>query len=86
MAEQNMWWLSFCDGNLPEGRQFLGCAIVPGTCIATAAISAHALGCNPGGEVLGVAFPDDMEIPDGYAVRLLTKAEALELDRMWEGD
>ncbi len=43
-----MWWLSFVDGNLPEGEQFLGATVVPGSCIATASISAHAMGSNPG--------------------------------------
>lgn len=73
------WWLSFADesGNL-------GVAIVgPADDIASAAILAKMHDCNPGGEVLGFPAPPDIEplIMDDERFRLLSKDEALELDR-----
>ena len=28
MSETRTYWLSFCDGNLPQGQQFLGAVVV----------------------------------------------------------
>lgn len=59
------WWLSFCDADRPKGEQFLGVAIVgPAGNIAEAAMQAHAHGCNPGGQVMGIELPDGPG--DGY--------------------
>lgn len=78
--ETRLWWLSFADGRLPTGRQFLGVAIVPGTNVYTASLVARHLGCNPGGEVAGEVFEDDEIIPPGgYRNRLLTSADVDEL-------
>lgn len=74
------WWLSFCDGDKPEGSQFLGCAIVRGGNIGEAAFEAHRLSCNPGGEVAGMPFPDHVIMPEGATNRLLTRAEAEAID------
>jgi len=78
------WWLSFCDPALPENSQFLGAAIVPGADISTASIIAWGLGCNPGGEVLGIEIPLDLliHVPITYLDRLLTRAECEDLDRI----
>lgn len=81
---ERWWWLSFADGDLPEGSQFLGVALVRGQNIADAARAAHVLGCNPGGEVQGVECREGTMVPDEYANRLLTKGEALALDAMWK--
>ena len=70
------WWLSFADGDLPKGSQFLGVAIVRGWGILAATIRAHALGINPGGEVAGVQIPLE-RLPDpSFRERLLTREEA----------
>lgn len=77
------WWLSFADSDKPKGSQFLGVVIVQGTSIESAAMEAHAVNANPGGQVLGVPIPesilDSIPVPDRN--RLLTKDEAKWLDK-----
>ncbi len=68
------WWLSFADTET-EGR-FLGACIVGGRDLVDATERAHRLGCNPGGEVLGVEIPDSVQLPEGCGDRLLTKEDA----------
>lgn len=53
-GELGWWWLSFVDPEKPDGARFLGVAIVEGYGVASAAIRAHELGLNPGGEVKAV--------------------------------
>jgi len=57
-----LWWLSFADPDKPEGQRFIGVAVVPcdTDTISRAADTAWKLGCNPGGEVLGMRLPDDI--------------------------
>lgn len=51
---QKQWvWLSFADGDLPAGSQFLGVCLVLAYGIIGAVMEAHRLGINPGGEVAG---------------------------------
>lgn len=73
--------MSFCDAKKPRGSQFLGVVITQGVDIVDAVRRAHAFGCNPGGEVVGVdcgvyASP----VPPQYCDRLLTRTEAEEAD------
>jgi hypothetical protein len=68
------YWLSFCDNKRPEGEQFLGAAMVRAHGVLTASHVAWALGCNPGGEMACVG-PFDNDPPEGFANRLLTRAE-----------
>jgi hypothetical protein len=73
------WWLSFADGERPKGEQFLGVVIVgEADSIVGASILAHALGINPGGEVLGAPIPPEYlaTIAESDRGRLLTKTEA----------
>ena len=81
-AEAPWWWLSFCDGTRPAGSQFLGAVCVRGFDIGSASMEAHARGCNPGGEVMGIEGPPDFAPPDGFTNRLLTRAECEEFDRI----
>jgi len=74
-------WLSFADGSLPEGSQFLGVVIVEAWSFLDAVMQAHRRGINPGGEVQGVEIPRALEIPAEYVNRLLSRAECEELDR-----
>ena len=88
-------WLSFVDGERPDGHRFLGVAIVDvtpeeeeyqlllrpdmydkekGPSICAAAVKAHGLGINPGGEVMAMEMRKDV-IPEGMKNRLLTQAE-----------
>jgi hypothetical protein len=76
-AEPERWfWLSFCDGSLPAGQQFLGACLVKGRGIITAVREARKRGCNPGGDVKAVEIPSHLVPPPKWANRLLTKAEA----------
>jgi len=81
-----LWWLSFADSSLPTGSQFLGACIVEGFDVVSASVVAHAIGCNPGGEVLGVPVPADVEIPNAYLGRLLSRDDCERFDRAVGGD
>lgn len=70
------FWLSFADGNLPKGAQFLGVVIVDAPDFLGAVMRTHALGINPGGEVVGVPVPPGGRLPSDCKDRLLTRAEA----------
>lgn len=78
----NWWWLSFADGDLPKGEQFLGVALVRAHGMGTAAMTAHTLGINPGGEAMGIEIPPTFDIPAEYQNRLLTKDECAALDEI----
>lgn len=79
----HLWWLSFCDPELPEGSQFMGACMVPGRGFANAVRVAHALGLNPGGECQG--HPVDparvQEVPNRWLFRRLSRAECEAFDR-----
>lgn len=69
------WWLSFVDPSKPEGFSFLGVAIVEGHGVGSAALRAHELGVNPGGEVRASRIAE-ADIPaQQYRNRLLSKGE-----------
>ena len=59
MKTFDLMWLSFSDGDRPEGDRHLGCVIIRANDIITAVRIAHALGINPGGSVR--AMPIDPE-------------------------
>ena len=72
------FWLSFVlDGS------FAGVAIVDAGNLPGACEIAWRLGCNPGGEVHGIALPADVDIPADYKNVLLDRAAAVALrDRL----
>lgn len=75
-------YLSFADPDLPEGTQFLGAAIVESDAalgFVGAVTVAHMLGINPGGEVMGIALPDDW-VPAKWTGRLLSRADLDQMD------
>jgi len=76
------FWLSFADGNLPEGSQFLGVCIVDAPDFLPAIQLCHRLGINPGGEVQGGPLPPGLSLPDGYKNRLLNRASAEEAESL----
>ena len=79
-----MMWLSFVDPDKPEGDRFLGVAIVPDALEPVAAVKeAWRLKCNPGGEVCAALIGANVasRIHVRYIGRLLTRYEALELQR-----
>lgn len=79
--EQNKpwWWLSFADPEKPRGERNLGVCIVQGLDIGEAAKNAHAKGCNPGGEIMGVRIAEDKLdlFPEQYRNRLMSGAEVM---------
>lgn len=73
------WWLSFV-----RGDSFAGVAIVRGHTLIEAARAAHAIGCNPGGQVMGMPAPASLgDPPTQYTNRLLMKAECNALCMIW---
>lgn len=77
VLEEPWWWLSFCDPKRPEGAQLLGVTIVEGKTFLGAVMRAHALGCNPGGEVEGRQIPFAVLLKlDNYRDRLLSPEES----------
>lgn len=66
------WYLSFA-----EPGKFLGGAYIQARGVTLALTRAHALGINPGGEVMFVEIPHEAEhkIPSAHKHRLLTKIE-----------
>lgn len=71
-----LWWLSFADGRLPPGTQFLGACWVRATDFGEAVQRTHELGINPGGEVAGWSNVDStLEVDDSWVERLLTREE-----------
>lgn len=84
MDEDKFWWLSFADGSLPEGSQFLGAAVVgPADNIVGAIRLAHEKKCNPGGEVLAVQLPDGCPLEPQDLGVLMSKPEAAVLEQTW---
>lgn len=72
------WWLSFADGSLPEGQQFLGVAIMQGYTIEAVITESHLSGINPGGEIQYVQIPEEHIPEEQYRNRLLTGKELSE--------
>lgn len=82
------WWMSFCDPDKPEGTQFLGAAIIKADNHFDMMTRSWLLGLNPGGEVAFFEIPEQYEkrVPnDWIESRLITKIEADELEKKWEG-
>lgn len=80
------WWLSFADGDLPKGQQFLGACIVRAPNFGAAVGMAHLIGCNPGGEAQGAQIPDDVSplVEEQWRHRLLDQTECETLDALIE--
>ena len=47
-------WLSFADPSRPKGSHFIGACVVAAEDFASAMAEANRLGCNPGGQAMGV--------------------------------
>jgi len=70
-----VFYMSFCDPDLPEGTQFLGGLIVAAETLDTALTVSWLTGCNPGGEVeIAGPLPVEAFRPE-YIGRLLNRAE-----------
>jgi hypothetical protein len=77
-----LWWLSFCDPELPKGRSFLGVIIIEAIGYAHAIKKAWDMKINPGGEVLGflVGPVQVPKIPREFYDRLLSKEHLAKAD------
>lgn len=75
-----MYWLSFCDGDLPKGSQFLGVVIAPGNDLKEALRWCWRHEVNPGGEVGAVEISDDAPVPPEFRGILLQKDKIAELE------
>jgi hypothetical protein len=71
-----LWWLSFCDTDLPPGSQFLGVAICQAPTFPAAVTRSHVLGVNPGGQVASMGPIPPAAIAPEWRDRLLTRDEA----------
>lgn len=56
--EIHLYWLSFCDSQLPQGQQFLGACIISAHNWLEAVTISHLFRINPGGEVQSIQIPD----------------------------
>jgi hypothetical protein len=74
-----LWWLSFCDPDLPAGGQFLGVAVIQAPTFPAAVTRSHSLGVNPGGQVASAGPILAGCIGAEWRDRLLTRDEALSI-------
>ncbi len=56
------YWLSFCDNNRPEGKQFLGGCIVEADGVGEAVEESWRWRCNPGGEIAIVEITEKYKL------------------------
>ncbi len=78
LQPEMVFWISYADGTLPEGQQFLGVVITKCQGVIDASSKTHRLGINPGGEMLSMEIPEQVaaHIPAKYFARLLSREEA----------
>lgn len=79
---EHWWWLSFIDPDREEGQQFLGICMVKATNNITACALAWDLGCNPGGQVAALEFPEGWAPKPEYAETLFEGDEATRLSKL----
>lgn len=93
---KDLWYLSFVDlprnepsiyapmGFMTRPALWLGAALVEATDVVDAARQARRLGCNPGGEVVGVRISDRLSflVTAHWRNRLLDRGEVETLDRL----
>jgi hypothetical protein len=76
MPEHLAWWyLSFVDPH----KGWLGACCVEADSLIDAAKTARKAGCNPGGEVMGLALQPDDPVPTAIQYKLITDTPMLEL-------
>lgn len=77
-----VFWLSFCDPDLPEGQRFLGVVIVRAKTFEDAVFISWKRKINPGGQIAFFQVPTDKcyAIKPGEMNRLLSREEAYLID------
>lgn len=74
--KDKLWWLSFADGDLPKGQQFLGVVLLRARHFMLAQQESHWLGINPGGSMMAWEWPEEgPAIGDELLGRLLSRSE-----------
>lgn len=74
LTEPLRWhYLSFAD------EKFNGAVILQCHGVTDGVMQTHALGINPGGQVMAVPMPDEVLPAEQYRNRLLTKEDILEI-------
>jgi len=77
-----VYWLSFVDRDRPDNQQLLGVLITPEDDILPAVKWAHKHDVNPGGEVLGSPWPDDISVPADCVGRLFSSWDEYNIHRL----
>lgn len=80
-VEERLFYMSFADPDLPAGTQFLGALILRAPSLEAAVTLSHLLRLNPGGEIAIIEAPPEVDFPDRYQERLMSKKEIEEMDR-----
>ena len=80
-------WVSFVDPDAPEGEKFIGVAIIRADNVVHAAIIAHELGINPGGEVMALPVPERFgDPPPEWDHKLIRDRDAVDAAcQRWHG-
>lgn len=77
-----LWYISFADGSLPKGTQFLGACVVEAVDLLDAIQEAHRRGCNPGGEAQVMECPPEAPpVPEEFKNRLLNREAIDAMDK-----
>lgn len=78
--EEDIYWLSFCDGSKPKGSQFQGVIIIKAMGMADALRRTWLLQINPGGEVQGIKCTENLQMIDydKMGEKLLSKEQLKE--------
>src|ERR1051325_6072421 len=79
-APLQLFYISFADGRLPKGTQFLGGLFIRAKTLTGALQASHQRKLNPGGEALVtlVKYPVDSK----WIGRLMSRAELEEMDSL----
>lgn len=77
------WWLSYADGALPKGSQFIGVVVVRARGFMMATMLASMKGQNPGGECRGMQIPTETPPPKELLTLVRDKDRIAELEAQW---
>lgn len=70
----SIYWLSFANGSLPKGSQFIGACMLEADSLMAAVLASHALGINPGGEIQALELPPGADVHPSWLGVLMDRA------------
>jgi hypothetical protein len=78
----SLFYMSFCDGDMPKGSKFLGAVMVFAEDLQSAVLQAWVMGVNPGGEVASMKASSAVAsmVDKKWLNRLLSKDEVDQFD------